>query len=77
MESMPDLHPHFDKLVKRMVDHIHREKVDDRVLEILQLAFEKALGQEQVLLSRPERARLYQKVTEKVLADLMAKLERK
>ena len=78
MEPMPNLHPpFFDELVKRMADHIHREKVDDRLLEIIQQAFEKTMSQNHVLLSRPVREQLFQKVTEKVLADLMAKLQRK
>ena len=54
---------------------MQQAKVDNQILEIMQRVFEKELDQQKVVLSRPERVRLFRQVTKAVLTDLLAKLD--
>jgi hypothetical protein len=69
------LDPSFD-LLKQTYQSLEQEKVDDQLLEVLQQAFDKVLDQGHVLLSRPERKRLFHNASKLVLADVLAKLDR-
>ena len=62
-------------LLKRITQRVQQAKVDNQILEILQRVFEKELDQQKVVLSRPERVRLFHQVTKAVLTDLLAKLD--
>ena len=64
-------------LLKPMTHLIQQQKIDDRLLEILQQAFEKELDAENIVLSRPERARLFRQVTKAILTDMLGKLDDK
>ncbi len=64
-------------LLKRMTQRMQQQKIDDRLLEILQQAFEKELDAENIVLSRPERARLFRQVTKAILTDMLGKLDDK
>ena len=54
-----------------MTRRVQQNKVDNQILEILQQVFEKELGQENIVLSRPERIRLFQQVTKAILTDVL------
>ena len=73
MDTPPD--PFFD-LLKRFHQRLVQEKVDNQLLEVLQQAFEKVFDQERILLSRPERKRLFHRASILVLTDLIATLAR-
>jgi len=64
----------YDDLLKRMTQRVQQHKVDDQIVEILQQAFEKEFNQESVVLSRPDRVRLFQQVTKAILADVLGKI---
>jgi hypothetical protein len=71
--SIPDFGPYQD-LQKRMIQRLLAEKVDDQILRIMQTKYEEELAQRQVVLSRPERKRLFQRVWKAILTDILAKL---
>jgi hypothetical protein len=65
----------YHDLLKRMTHQVQQNKVDDQLLIILEHVFEKELGKENIVLSRPERVRLFRQVTRAVLTDMLGKLE--
>ena len=65
----------YDDLLKLMTRHAQQNEVDNQILEILQQFFEKELGKEHMVLSRPERVRLFQEVTKTILADVLGKFD--
>lgn len=62
-------------LLKRMTQRMQQQKVDDQLLEILQQAFEKELDLRNIVLSRPERVRLFRQITKTILTDMLGKLD--
>ena len=65
----------YHDLLKRMTHQVQQNKVDDQILIILQQVFEKELGKENIVLSRPERVRLFRQVTKAVLTDMLGKTD--
>jgi hypothetical protein len=49
--------------------------VNDQILGILQKAYENALHEENIVLSRPERKRLFSQIIKMILEDLIKKLD--
>jgi len=72
--SYSDADPSFD-LVKRITQRLQQGGVNNQILEILQQAVEKEFDKNHILLSRPEKIRLYRLVTKAVLTDMLAKIE--
>ena len=50
-------------------------KVNDQILGILQKAYENALYEENVVLSRPERKRLLSQIVKMVMEDMLKKFD--
>jgi hypothetical protein len=65
----------YVNLKKRMLQKVQDSKVNDQIFEIVRKAFEDALNQENVVLSRPERMRLFSQILQSVLEDMVRKLE--
>jgi hypothetical protein len=57
-----------------MTRRVQQTKVDDQIVEILQQVFEKEFDKESLVLSRPERVRLFQQVTKAILTDVLGKI---
>ena len=66
----------FPDLLHRMTQRLQEEKVDNQILEILQQAFDTIFDQNHILLSRPERIRLFRQASKSVLTDVLEKLDR-
>ena len=49
--------------------------VNEQILEIVKKAYESALHEENLVISRPERKRLFSKILKLVFEDLSKKLE--
>ncbi len=64
----------YDDLLKLMTRRAQQNKVDDQIFEILKQFFEKELGKENMVLSRPERIRLFQQVTKAIMTDVLGKI---
>ncbi len=62
-------------LLKRITQRVQQNKVDDQFLVLMQQVFENELAKETIVLSRPERERLFRQVTKAVLTDMLGKLD--
>ncbi len=73
----PQQNPYFPyvDLKKRTLQRVQSSKVDDRIFQVVQDAYENALRMENVLLSRPERTRLFSQILKSVLEDMIKKLD--
>lgn len=65
----------YVNLQKRMLQRIQSAKVNDRIFEVVQQAYEVALDKEGIVLSRPERKRLLSQLLKLVLEDMTRKLD--
>jgi hypothetical protein len=65
----------YHNLKTRMVQNIQSAGINDQIFLIVQKAYEKALEQENIILSRPERNRLFSQVLKIVLDDMSEKLD--
>jgi hypothetical protein len=78
MLNPPNSYPNpgsYVDLLKRITQRVQQAKVDNQILEIVQQVVEKELDQQKIVLSRPERVRLFRQVTKTVLTELLAKLD--
>jgi hypothetical protein len=65
----------YAHLLQKTLKKVQAANVDDQIFQIVQNAFEEALNKENVILSRPERKRLFAQVLKAVLEDMVTKLE--
>ena len=65
----------YVNLQKRMLQRLKSAKIDDQIFEVVKQAYEVALNEEGILLSRPERKRLLSQLLKLVLDDMMKKLD--
>ncbi len=65
----------YANLQKRMLQNIQAAKVSDQIFLVVQNAFENALQKENVVLSRPERKRLFSQILKSVLQDMVNRLD--
>jgi hypothetical protein len=72
----PGLSSYVD-LKKRITQKVQATNVNDQIFQAVQTAFENVMGSEnpRVLLSRPERQRLFSQVLKSVLEDMVRKLD--
>jgi hypothetical protein len=71
--SLPDFSSYED-LQKRMIQRFREASVEEKILDILRTKYEKEFAQRNIILSRPERNRLFRDVVKTVLNDVLAKL---
>lgn len=64
----------YHNLKERMFKKVSA-KVNDQIFVIVQTAYENALNEENVVLSRPERNRLFSQILKLVLEDIARKLD--
>lgn len=62
-------------LKKRVLQRVQSFKVDDQIFEVVQVAYENALEAENIVLSRPERKRMFAQILKVVLEDMVKKLD--
>ena len=77
MYNPPNSYPSsgsFDDLLKRMTQRMRENKIDTQIVGTLQQVFEKKLSTGNIVLSRPERARLFREVSEAILTDVLGKI---
>ena len=71
--SLPDFGSYEDTQ-KKMIQRVRVAKLDEKILTLLQAKFEEELAQRKVMLSRPERNRLFKAVVKDVFDDVLGKL---
>jgi len=64
----------YFELLKGITQRVKQEKAEDQILGLLQQAVEKELNQQHIVLSKPERVRLFHQVTKAILNDVLAKV---
>jgi hypothetical protein len=64
----------YDNLKERMYKKVFTN-VNGQILEIMVKAYENALDEENVVLSRPERKRLLSQIVKMVMEDLLKKVD--
>ena len=65
----------YHNLQKRMFQKVQDAKINDHILEIVQMAYEEALASENIVLSRPERKRLFSQILKLILEDMIKKFD--
>jgi hypothetical protein len=64
----------YDNLKERMYKKVSAN-VNEQILEVIVKAYENALNEENVVLSRPERKRLLSQIVKMVMEDILKKLD--
>lgn len=64
----------YNEIEKKMLQRIRAVRLDEKILAIVQTKYEEELAQRNIILSRPERNRLYKQVLKAVLNDMLSKL---
>jgi hypothetical protein len=69
--------PSYVDLKKRITQKVQSTDVNDQIFQAVQNAFENVMASEhpRVLLSRPERKRLFSQILRSVLEDMIRKLD--
>ena len=65
----------YVNLQKRMLQRVQSARIDDQIFEVVKQAYEVALNEEGIVLSRPERKRLLSQLLKLVLDDMIKKLD--
>ena len=65
----------YVNLKQRMLKKVQAANVNDQIFQVVQNAFEQALNKENIVLSRPERKRLFAQILQSVLEDMVSKLD--
>jgi hypothetical protein len=64
----------YVNLKKRVLQRVQSSNVNDQIFQVVQNSFEEALRNENIVLSRPERKRLFAQILKSVLEDMVGKL---
>jgi hypothetical protein len=71
----PNIPGSYAGLKERMLQYVNSARIDDQIFQVVQKAYEESLSRENVLLSRPERQRLFSQILKQVLEDMVRKLD--
>ena len=71
--SLPDFGSYHD-LLKKMTQRFMDAHLDEQIMRIFETKYEEELAARNIMLSRPERSRLYKQVVKAVLNDMLSKL---
>lgn len=80
MENPFDLTPNsgsYVNLRKRIIQRMQSAEVDEKILSLLRTAYDKEVQGMNIVLSRPERNRLFRQVTQAVLNSVVEKIDSK
>jgi hypothetical protein len=75
--SEPESLSSYVNLKKRMLQHVQAAKVNDQIFQAVQKSFEDALRLENIVLSLPERNRMFSQILKSVLEDMIKKLDKR
>jgi len=71
--SLPNFDP-YEEIEKKMIQRFLSAGLDENITAILKTKYQQELDGMNVMLSRPDRNRLYKAVVKAVLSDLLRKL---
>jgi hypothetical protein len=73
--SDPESLSSYVNLKQRMLQHVQAAKINDQIFQAVQKSFEDALRLENIVLSLPERNRMFSQILKSVLEDMIKKLD--
>ena len=65
----------YEEFLARLRKSLSNQNVSENLLSILQNGFEKALNEQNIVLSRKERVRAYHAVSKEILAEVMKQFD--
>lgn len=71
----PESFHSYPEVKKRLLAVVRTGEVYDQIFQVVQRAYENALSTESVILSRPERTRLFADILRAMLDDMIKKLD--
>jgi hypothetical protein len=72
--SDPDSGSYVD-LRKRILNRVQSRKIEDQVIELAQKVFEDALAAEKVVLSQPEKERLFSQIMRTIFDNVLGRFD--
>ena len=66
----------YEEFLARLRKNLRDQNVSENILSLLKNAFEKALNEQNVVLSRQERVRAYHTVSKEILTQLLNQFDR-
>ena len=67
----------YEAVLKRMTERLQQNGVDEKILTLLKKAIELELEENTIILSRPDRNRLFREVSKTLMNNVLSKLDRK
>ena len=65
----------YEEFLARLRKSLSNQNVSENLLSILQNGFEKALNEQNIVLSRKERVRAYHAVSKEILTEVMKQFD--
>ena len=66
----------YEEFLARLRKNLRDQNVSENILSLLKNAFEKALNEQNVVLSRQERVRAYHTVSKEILTQLLNQFDK-
>ena len=66
----------YEEFLARLRKNLRDQNVSENILSLLKNAFEKALNEQNVVLSRQERVRAYHTVSKELLTELLKQFDK-
>ena len=66
----------YEEFLARLRKSLRDQNISEDILALLKNGFEKALNEQNVILSRPERVRVYHTVSKEILTQLLNQFDR-
>ena len=71
----PESFHSYANLKNRMLALVRGKRVYDQIFQVVQNAYEEALNEENIVLSRPERNHMFVQILRSMLEDMIKKLD--
>jgi hypothetical protein len=66
----------YEEFLARLRKSLRDQNISEDILALLKNGFEKALNEQNVILSRPERVRVYHTVSKEILTQLLNQFDK-
>jgi len=66
----------YEEFLARLRKSLQNQNISENILSLLKSAFEKALNERNVVLSRQERVRAYHTVSKEILTELLKQFDK-
>jgi len=66
----------YEEFLARLRKSLRDQNISEDILALLKNGFEKALNEQNVILSRPERVRAYYAISKEILTQLLNQFDR-